>query len=254
MIAVKELMVRHHKLLTELNTSFIQEHGSPLFIDLAKLAECCNSCDVDDDTITYDAPKITVRNYFPPAHTIPASNSHGIQHIDIALSLNNITIRKPAAKIQDPLTRLDGFDITLQTQHNHPNYYYASWHLDKRIVSERYSLIEPEYHLTFGGRNMEKLYAQNMDFGSALIVRAPRIMHPPMDVILGIDFILNQFIDREYSGDILENVSYRDIVSTMRGYLWKPFATGLAKNFYTSWNDSHNLSFDDEFCKNVVGD
>jgi hypothetical protein len=248
---IKSLMSDHYELLTELNTIFCQEHGSLLFTDLPRLQHSFNNADVSNESITYDSPLIEIRNYFPPAHTIPKSDPE-IQYIDIGISLKHITIQDVTSHIQDPILRLDGFDIVLKTQH-FPNYYIASWHLDKRIVSPSYSVIEPEYHFTFGGRKMEELYATNWDFGSSLIMRAPRIMHPPMDIILGIDFILTQFIPNEYSNIFVANKKYKAIVNKMKQVLWKPYAIALAKNFYSSWTDVEGLTFDDTFCKNIIG-
>lgn len=144
---------------------------------------------------------------------------------------------------QNPLSKLN-FDIELEGLRELDDKiytYFASWHLDKHIKSSQCYFIHPEYHLTFGGNKLEEKGIDN--FGSTLILPAPRVACPPMDVILGIDFILQNYFPLEKIYKLLDDSKYKEIVFNSQQRLWKPYYLSLS----SAWNSLPNITFEEGF-------
>ncbi|KFC35507.1 hypothetical protein HZQ67_04090 [Elizabethkingia anophelis] len=102
----------------------------------------------------------------------------------------------------------------------------SCWHLDKHIESEDGNdgipkFTHPSYHFQFGGEFIEKC-----DKGELGILANPRIPHPPMDIFLGFNFIINNFYNRrDYSfvEAILNNYDYQQIIKRAQDRLWHPY-------------------------------
>ena len=104
----------------------------------------------------------------------------------------------------------------------------AAWHLDKHIY-ERANSIHPLYHFQLGGQKIKELEG---DLGRTFITTAPRIMHPPMEVVIAVDFILaNYWYNKWY--ELKANSSYDDIVNRAYHRYWGPFFRRLGKHFET---------------------
>jgi hypothetical protein len=67
----------------------------------------------------------------------------------------------------------------------------AMWHFDRHMGSpeDQPSAIHPLYHVQYGGREMQAL-----ELGQILLCDAPRLIHPPMDAILAVDFVASNFL------------------------------------------------------------
>lgn len=129
----------------------------------------------------------------------------------------------------NPLNDIYNFDIELIGWNTNAENFFGSWHLDKKNKSSPPSYIHPEYHLTFGGNKLE---AMGNIFGSALILPSPRIVHPPMDVILGIDFILRNYFPLDRIKDLIDDSRYVEIISNAHYRLWRPYYLSLASKWH----------------------
>lgn len=188
-----------------------------------------------------------------PNHTIPEE----LDFIKIVLSIDNsIEIKTAKDKdVEDLFCCLDSLNIELSSCKGE-NEYLSSWHLDRHIQGKDEkspSNLHPMYHLTFGGHHMEKEQKPNSDeFGRSLILRAPRIMHPPMELILGIDFIFNHFIPKDEL-ELLSDPGYLRIIKELKTYIWMPFSLAIAKNYCDGITiDNKPLTFDDSFVSSVL--
>lgn len=102
----------------------------------------------------------------------------------------------------------------------------SCWHLDKHIESEDGEdgipkFTHPSYHFQFGGE-----FIEGCDKGDLGILANPRIPHPPMDIFLGFNFIINNFYNRK-DYDFVENISqdynYQMIIKRAQERLWQPY-------------------------------
>lgn len=106
----------------------------------------------------------------------------------------------------------------------------SSMHFDYDNVTNT-DFDHPDLHMTFGGDSMLNHCAeenQNEVFGKTLILTTPRIPHPPMDAILGIDFILRNFFKKEIYNQIKADSNYRNAIKQSQERLWKPYMLALA--------------------------
>lgn len=188
--------------------------------------------DVSDD-VNYEYWGYSVGDlvfYFTdlPRHTHPTTTTN----LSLTLSVRLIADISDFEKIKDPYKHLevnivvagsrqrDGKTIELIT----------SYHLDRHLVKKGDAEPEaahPIYHFQFGGRKLNKTLK---DFGNALILDSPRIVHYPMDLILSIDFVLSNFFPNKWrlcrkDGD------YINIVRQCQHLFWKPYAYAKAYNW-----------------------
>jgi hypothetical protein len=103
------------------------------------------------------------------------------------------------------------------------------WHLDRHLVSNEDNEPEfshPLYHFQHGGKSAR---GAAIDFGQSLILEAPRFPHPPMDAILGVDFILANFFGRhsEAYQSLREDRIYIRLVRHAQRRLWRPYISAL---------------------------
>jgi hypothetical protein len=158
---------------------------------------------------------------------------------DISVSLTmGITGKKTISEqVENPLDDLS-FNIEIEairpnSVKNHFDTLYAAWHLDRHISHPgdgENQFSHPLYHFAFGGENME---GKGYDFyGNTIILNSPRLIYPPMDAILGIDFILQNYIHRDFIQELIRDPEYKTIVRRSQERLWKPFYMSL----YSHWD------------------
>ena len=166
------------------------------------------------------------------AGTIPQQ----INFVEILFNISTVGIFSNGDICRNPLSELN-FDIEIEgfrELEDKIDNYFASWHLDKHINGgDIPSYIHPEYHLTLGGNRLEEKGVDN--FGSTLILPSPRISYPPMDVILGIDFVLQNYFPMEKISKLLDESRYKEIVLNSQQRLWKPYYSALS----SVWNMSY---------------
>ncbi len=109
---------------------------------------------------------------------------------------------------------------------NESNVFKSSWHFDYEPKGQKLKYIHPVYHLTYGGKLMD-----GVDIGNVLLLPTPRISYPPMDFVLGIDFILSNFIQKDQYIDLLSEPEYSAAVKNSQMRLWQPYITTLANHW-----------------------
>lgn len=116
-------------------------------------------------------------------------------------------------------------------------YVYARWHLDAE--NDGNDQVHPKYHLTFGGEEMGRT-------PNILILKSPRLPHPPMDGILGIDFILQHFVKKELCSTIIKDPTYQRGIKEAHERLWRPYYT-IITNYWCrcrEWNINNEQCFE----------
>ena len=107
----------------------------------------------------------------------------------------------------------------------------SHWHLDFDSADAN-EYIHPDFHLTFGGKAMkEGSDDENDAFGKVLILPSPRLSHPPMDAILGIDFILRNFVKKEVAAKLTSDPQYRSAIKASQNRLWRPYILATANHW-----------------------
>lgn len=156
--------------------------------------------------------------------------SHPNDHKDLSLQFI-ISIKAEniiSAELCDPLKSLN-FDIIISGISDEKGDIIGCWHLDKHDknlgINDHYS--HPKYHFTFGGNYLPQVG----DYGSVIILNTPRIAYPPMDAVLGIDFIIQNYIDIKKTKKLLNDSDYREIVDKSQRRLWKPYFQSICSKW-----------------------
>ena len=117
------------------------------------------------------------------------------------------------------------FRITAQGLDSNVNLVKSSWHLDYDINNNQ-EYIHPHFHLTWGGDTMK-----GMGLGEVLLLPTPRISYPPLDIILGIDFVLSNFVKAEIYKRIQCDSQYKKAVKNAQEKYWKPYMLSIASHW-----------------------
>jgi len=107
------------------------------------------------------------------------------------------------------------------------------WHLDKHGYPPS-KVSHPKYHLTFGGKHMKE---HSDSLGKLLLMPTPRIMYPPLDIVLSCDFIIKNYYEKRKSNNITKEPLYKEIVERAKEKYWKVFGEA----FVSKWHDQHEV-------------
>jgi hypothetical protein len=193
---------------------------------------------VNEEFWEYDCQDLKFYVEGATAGTIPT----GIELLEVLFNISIKGIYPDEKNCIDPLSKLS-FDLELLGYNGDPSLFYSSWHLDKHKVEagdNPTSYSHPEYHLAFGGNKME---ARGNVFGDTLILPSPRIFYPPMDAILGIDFILQNYFPLHKRIKLMSESKYKEVISNSQYRLWKPYYTSIS----SAWNKHPETIFDENF-------
>jgi hypothetical protein len=113
----------------------------------------------------------------------------------------------------------------------------CSWHLDKGAPTGS-SFTHPLYHLNFGGDHMTK---SDWAFGNLLLLTAPRIIHPPMDIVLACDFIVRNFYSLRNHQSLTSQPAYQTILAKAKARYWKSYSGTFISEWHSGLGDP-NLS------------
>ncbi|AJA69640.1 hypothetical protein MYRA21_2528 [Myroides sp. A21] len=143
---------------------------------------------------------------------------------------NRLALKDNFNEKTDPLFKytLDLKISLFKSEQNQTKEHCCTWHLDKEDKELDFSYVHPYYHIQFGGRKHEYLYAD------MAILSSPRIPHPPMDIILAFHFVLNNFIDRKkhnYVDKILMDIRYLRILQNSKKRLWESYFNGFTSDY-----------------------
>lgn len=104
----------------------------------------------------------------------------------------------------------------------------GAWHLDYHKHDSgcgEPDFIHPSYHFHHGGRAIKDSIS---DYGNLLIMDAPRLMHPPLDLFLAVDFLLTNFLEKRVWQNLRADSSYQEIVQDSQRNWWKEYFQQLS--------------------------
>lgn len=108
--------------------------------------------------------------------------------------------------------------------------YISAWHLDRNEGDSddaSQNFIHPLYHFQFGGDKLPR----DWSYGRFLFVESPRLVHPPLDAVLAIDFVLTNYFPVTWREIRADNVRYSRIIQQAQQRCWRPYA----KSSSTAW-------------------
>ena len=158
---------------------------------------------------------------------------------EVELTINLVQIDKYVEK-NDPIISL-GLSIKIEGEYEKEGEdiqnAICSWHLDKG-VAEGAKYNHPVYHMNFGGDLMSDKIIEEENpnyFGKLLLLPSPRIMHPPMDIILACDFIIKNFYETDNHRELTTQPGYLELIRKAKNRYVKPYAYALVSNWESAF-------------------
>lgn len=107
----------------------------------------------------------------------------------------------------------------------------SAWHFDKHVGDKGQITreVHPLYHLQFGGNKLNECHD---NLGAMFLSEPPRLMYPPMDGILAIDFVLSNYAGSVWN-DLRVDGEYMNLVKPAYDGLWKPYFEAIV----SSWSN-----------------
>lgn len=106
---------------------------------------------------------------------------------------------------------------------------YFCWHLDRETNTSG-KFIHPRYHFHAGGYLMKDIIpADGIDF----VISSPRLAHPPMDLVLIIHFMIQNFINTRDEADkykITSDEEYLEILTRAQERILDPYFSAFSND------------------------
>lgn len=181
----------------------------------------------------------SIEDFQLPIDTNKHVRPKGITKLVLTLNMSIIANTKDWMTLSDPLCELN-FNVMIRGVGNEN--YYSGFHIDKHDFNKKTTEPHPIYHLHF---TVNPLDSSEFSYGSVLHLDTPRIMHYPMDFILGIGFLTSNFFPVAFEA-LIENGTFANIYRDYQEGIWKPFAHTLANHWpfdkgLITWNPSSQL-------------
>ena len=123
---------------------------------------------------------------------------------------------------KDPLKDLK-FNIFITAWNTNGKEIVHSLHLDRHPENSHSSEPHPKYHFQFGGK---ELHSRVEDYGQTLFLDSPRLMHYPMDFILGLDFVLSNYVCETWN-KLQGEHEYISLIAKYQKLLLNPYFNSL---------------------------
>jgi len=185
-------------------------------------AKCINNTPKGQNSYGYNLEQLLFQ-IETPRHTLP--NDVG-KYLNLELSVALQGVCDPES--DDPFKYELSVNIEVMTI---PPKKRCAWHLDRHILGEEDNEaygVHPLYHFQYGGHQMEEI----KNLGDVLLLETPRLLHPPMDAILAIDFVLSNFAGTIWK-TLREDGTYRRIVEEAQERFWLPYFKSIVAHWGT---------------------
>lgn len=139
--------------------------------------------------------------------------------------------------LKDPFCELS-FNVTIKglNPKSEHRIHYFGFHLDRHHESQISEEVHPTYHLQYITNPTKN---KDFNYGSTLNLDSPRFLHYPMDLILGLSYLIANFQPSNYS----KLVDDRDVIKLIKQYqdsIWKPYSFSISSHWR---NDGSVIDF-----------
>lgn len=155
-----------------------------------------------------------------PRHVHPDS----IHTLDLSIDVDLLCRCQDWENMVDPFQKLN-FRVNVRGVDNSREYSFG-FHIDRHNHDGSTDEIHPIYHLQYNPTGK----ISNTDFGSLLILDTPRLMHVPVDIILGLDLILSNFFPSTWN-KLRDESEYVSLYERYINSIWKPYIHTWASNW-----------------------
>ncbi|MDE6569972.1 MAG: hypothetical protein K2K43_05050 [Alistipes sp.] len=184
----------------------------------------------NSDTCKIEELKITLP-YIPP-NIIP----YGLIQLEAVINITT-DYNKTVNDIDiDNVFNTYAFQISFRGYGKGGKIYHSAIHLDYDPTNSS-NYIHPWFHLTYGGHSIK-----NVAHGELMIMPVPRVPIWPMDFILGLDFVLSNFLsESDYKNWFVADSNYKAALRNSQKEIWQPYFLSMAHHWCTFANCQRNM-------------
>ncbi|KMQ67689.1 hypothetical protein ACM39_12605 [Chryseobacterium sp. FH2] len=159
-----------------------------------------------------------------------------IENLELILDFELVGNCDDIDSLKDPFLWLI-FDIKIKGIYDKKDF-FTSYHLDRHLYKAGDMMpVEPHpfYHFQYGGKHILD-DNKTVDSGKLIIFESPRIAHYPMELILGIDYILSHFFPDKRIAILKSEQEYVNLIEKYQARILKPYYHTIS----STWNYDHN--------------
>lgn len=154
----------------------------------------------------------------------------GFSSVEVIVDLDLESQVNEWLNLNDPFTSLSFRSLLKGSNATTKKIHYLSFHVDRHNESGT-NEIHPLYHLQYL-QNAKIKPKDDFDHGDSLQLDIPRMMHFPMELILGVSFMMSNFCPELYS-KLIQDRQYINLCKQYQERVWRPYINSLY-NFWTT--------------------
>ncbi len=151
-----------------------------------------------------------------------------INKAEAYLSINLVSDIRNWKNVKDPFCELS-FNVTIKgiKPKSEEGVHYFGFHLDRHHETHESDEIHPTYHLQY---NLNPKKNKDFDYGDTLNLDSPRFLHYPMDLILGLSYLIANFQPLSYS-KLIEDREVKNLIRDYQDSIWKPYSFTISNHW-----------------------
>lgn len=183
-----------------------------------------------------------ILNFKLPVETLRHIRPKGINKIELTLNMRLEADSDDWGTLNDPLLSLN-FNVVLKAITNKSN--YLCFHIDKHDMSKFSAEPHPIYHIQYNPKP-KSVSDSDFDYGNILHFDTPRIMHQPLDLVLGIGFLISNFAPSKWN-KLIEDKFFKKTYIEYQKNILKPYNHSFANHWNPmnsediTWNATNHI-------------
>lgn len=176
--------------------------------------------------------------------TLKHIRPQGITNAKLLVDIEIVSDLGEWNNINDPFISLNFKAIIKAINPNSESPHFLAFHIDRHNGHNETNEIHPLYHLQYLQNPTKK---PDFNHGESLQLDIPRMMHFPMELILGTSFLISNFAPISYS-KIIKERQYVNLCKEYQERIWKPYINSLESYWSLNpnqwfWNPKLNCPY-----------
>ncbi|MBI2272550.1 MAG: hypothetical protein HYU70_02030 [Bacteroidetes bacterium] len=151
-------------------------------------------------------------------------SNQGVTKVELTLEMKLVADYREWTTMNDPFAELC-FRVALRGIGT--TTFFSGFHIDRHDMTTTPTDPHPLYHFQY---NVNPHNAKPFNYGSILHLDEPRIVHFPLDFVLGIGFLTSNFFPMAFDA-LIDNGTYANLYKKYQNCIWKPFSHSLANHW-----------------------
>lgn len=157
----------------------------------------------------------------------------GFSAVEVIVDLDIESKISEWTNLNDPFTNLSFRSLLKGTNTQTNKIHYLNFHVDRHNGTTT-NEIHPLYHLQYL-QNAKNKPKDEFDHGESLQLDIPRMMHFPMELILGVSFLLSNYSPIQYA-KLIQDRQYINLCKEYQQRVWRPYINSLESYWTTAAN------------------